>query len=197
MPNKFVPHRFAAIKGNGATVSHTFQGAPESTGFVVMKKDSPMKINANTSEIDATQFFHDEEFERNFPGVKVPPPCFLASGAKIIAHEPNKSLTVAFPVRSEQTNPVGSLQGGILASFFDNTFGPLSFATMRKPCVSIDMTVNFVRPAMPGESVVVRAEFKSKSRKLIQLYAEAHNEKQKLIATATTNMLVYDNREKE
>ncbi len=151
-----------------------------------------MKPNSDTGEIDATQFFHDEEFERNYPGVKVPPPCFLASGAKIIAHEPNKSLTVAFPVSIEQTNPVGSLQGGILASYFDNTFGPLSFATMRRHCVSIDMTVNFVRPVWPGETVVVRAEFKSKSRKLIQLYAEARNEKQKLIATATTNMLVYD-----
>ncbi len=154
-----------------------------------------MNSNTDKGEIDAAQFFHDEEFERNFPGVKVPPPCFLASGARILSHEPNKSLTVAFPVTVDQTNPVGSLQGGILASFFDNTFGPLSFATMRKPCVSIDMTVNFVRPALPGETVAVQAEFKSKSRKLIQLYAEARNEKKKLIATATTNMLVYDNRE--
>ncbi len=156
-----------------------------------------MNPDTITGGIDAARFFHDEEFERKFPDVKVPPPCFLASGAKIIAHEPNKSLTVAVPVSEEQTNPVGSLQGGILASYFDNTFGPLSFATMRRPCVSIDMTVNFVRAVRPGETVLVRAEFKSKSRKLIQLYAEAHNEKQKLIATATTNMLVYDNREKE
>ncbi len=154
-----------------------------------------MDPNTDPDEIDAVRFFHDEEFERNFPDVKVPPPCFLASGAKIIAYEPHQSLTVAFPVAQEQANPVGTLQGGILASFFDNTFGPLSFATMRKPCISIDMTVNFVRPALPGEAVVIRAEFKSKSRKLIQLYAEAHNVKQKLIATATTNMLVHDNRE--
>lgn len=153
-------------------------------------------IKGIKNEIDAAQFFHDEEFERNFPNVKLPPPCFLESGARILAHEPNRSLTVAFPVKEEQTNPVGSLQGGILASFFDNTFGPLSFATMGKPCVSIDMTINFVRPALPGETVIICAEFKSKSRRLIQFYAEARNDKQKLIATATTNMLVYDNRDK-
>ena len=142
--------------------------------------------------IEAAEFFHDGEFERNYPGVKVPPPCFLASGAKIIAHEPNQSLTVAFLVREEQTNPVGSLQGGILSSFFDDTFGPLSFRTMRKPCVSIDMTVNFIRQVRPGETVVIRAEFKAKSRSLLQLYGEAHNEKNKLIATATSNMMVYE-----
>ena len=144
------------------------------------------------SEIDAAKFFHDEEFHQKYPDVKVPPPCFLSSGARIVAHEPNTSLTIMFPVSEEQTNPVGSLQGGILASYFDNTFGPLSFATMRKPCVSIDMTVNFIRPVRPGEMVTIRAEFKSRSRKLIQLYGEAHSEKNKLIATATTNLMVYE-----
>ena len=142
--------------------------------------------------VDMNLFFHDEEFERNYPGVKAPPPCFIASGAKIIAHEPNKSLTVAFPVREDQTNPVGSLQGGILASFFDDTFGPLAFRTTRKPCVSIDMTVNFIRQARPGESVVIKAEFKSKSRTLLQLYGEAYNGKNKLVATATSNMMIYE-----
>ena len=154
-----------------------------------------MNTNADIGAIDTEQFFHNEEFERKFPTIKMPPPCFLVSGAKIIAHEPNKSLTVVFPVKEEQTNPVGFLQGGILSSFFDNTFGPLSFATMRKPCVSIDMTVNFTRLVRPGENVVVKAEFKSKSKKIIQLYAEAHNGKQKLIGTATSNLMVYESLE--
>ena len=148
--------------------------------------------SAGKGQVDTTAFFHDEEFQRKYPGVKVPPPCFLSSGAKLLAHEPNKSLTVAFPVNDDQTNPVGSLQGGILASYFDNTFGPLSFATMRKPCVSIDMTVNFIRPAFPGETVVIRVEFKAKGRKLLQMYGEARNEKDKLIATATTNLMVHE-----
>lgn len=141
--------------------------------------------------VDTASFFYNEEFQEKYPNVKVPPPCFLASGAKILGHEPNKSLTIAFPVREEQANPVGTLQGGILASFFDNTFGPLSFATMRKPCVSIDMNVNFIRPARPGETVVIRAEFKAKGRKLLQMYGEARNEKDKLIATATSNLMIY------
>ena len=142
--------------------------------------------------VDTSSYFHDQEFQEKYPDVKVPPPCFLASGAKILAHEPNKSLTIAFPVREDQANPVGTLQGGILASFFDNTFGPLSFSTMRKPCVSIDMTVNFIRPARTGETVVVRAEFKAKGKKLLQMYGEAHNEKDKLIATATSNLMIYE-----
>lgn len=141
---------------------------------------------------DINLFFRDEKFESKYPGMKMPPPCFISSGAKIIAHEPNKSLTVMFPVREDQTNPVGSLQGGVLGSFFDDTFGPFAFRTMRKPCVSIDMTVNFVRQARPGETVLIRAEFKSKSRTLLQLYGEAYNGSNKLIATATSNMMIYE-----
>ena len=154
-----------------------------------MSNDDAVKM---TGETDTRLFFHDDEFERKYPGVKAPPPCFIASGARIISHEPNRSLTVTFSVRENQTNPVGSLQGGILASFFDDTFGPLAFRTMRKPSVSIDMTVNFIRQARPGETVVVRAEFKSRSRTLLQLYGEAYNGKNKLVATATSNMMIYE-----
>jgi len=143
-------------------------------------------------KVDMNLFFHDEELESKYPGVKAPPPCFIASGAKIIAYEPNKSLTVVFPIREDQANPVGSLQGGVLASFFDDTFGPLAFRTTRKPCVSIDMTVNFIRQVRPGESVVIKVEFKAKGRTLLQLYGEAYNDKNKLVATATTNMMIYE-----
>jgi hypothetical protein len=65
-----------------------------------------------SGNVDMNLFFHDAEFESKYPGVKAPPPCFIASGAKIIAYEPNKSLTVAFPIREDQTNPVGSLRAG-------------------------------------------------------------------------------------
>lgn len=141
-------------------------------------------------DADLSLFFRDQKFERTYPGVKIPPPCFIASGARIIAHEPNRSLAVEFTVREDQTNPLGSLQGGILASFFDDTFGPLAFRTTGKPCISIDMTVNFVRQVRPGEAIVVRAEFKSKSRTLLQLYGEAHTSRNKLVATASSNMMI-------
>jgi len=51
----------------------------------------------------------------------------------------------------------GTLKGGILCSFIDDAFGTLCFASLRKPCVSIDMTVNFIRPAKPGACSAARA----------------------------------------
>ncbi len=141
---------------------------------------------------DFSKFFLDPEFTTRYPGITLPPPTFAAAEGKILSYEPGKRISLAFPVREFQTNPVGTLQGGILASFFDDAFGSLSFASLRKPCVSIDMTVNFIRPIKPGASVIIRAEFKAKGRKLLQLSAEAFVDNEKLAATATSNLMVYE-----
>lgn len=141
---------------------------------------------------DYSNFFHDKEFQARYPDIKTPPPSFASSGARILSFESGRSIVLAFPVREHQTNPIGTLQGGVLCSFIDDAFGTLSFASMRKPCVSIDLSVNFIRPVRPGELVSVRAEFKAKSKKLLQLSAEAHNGKGKLVATATSNLMVHE-----
>jgi len=122
----------------------------------------------------------------------MPPPSFRASGARIVSFETGKSLTLDFSVREDQTNPIGTLQGGILCSFFDDVFGTLSFASLRRPCITIDMNVNFIRGARPGETVRIRAVFRSKTRTVLQLQAEAYNDKEKLLATASSNLLVME-----
>lgn len=147
-------------------------------------------MNNIKPDADYSDFFPDEEFRNKYPDFKMPPPSFIASGAKIISFKTGRHITLAFLTREDQTNPIGTLQGGILASFFDDAFGTLSFASMKRPCVTIDIMVNFVRPVKAGDTVMVRAEFKSRARKLLWLSAEAFNEKEKLIATATSNLMV-------
>ncbi|MDP3180026.1 MAG: PaaI family thioesterase [Spirochaetaceae bacterium] len=141
---------------------------------------------------DSEAFFRSGNFGSSHPDLRIPPPSFRESGATIVAHEPNESLTVKFSVREGQTNPVGFLQGGILCSFFDDSFGPLAFATLKKPCLSIDMNITFVRATKPGDCLTIVARIISKTRKLLQMSAEARNERGKLVATATSNLLVYE-----
>lgn len=143
-------------------------------------------------ENDFSKFFGDSEFVTKYPDLKLPPPTFVAHQGSILSFEPGKSISLVFPVHEVQLNPIGTLQGGILSSFFDDAFGVLCFASLRKPCVSIDMTVNFVRPIKPGAFVTIHAEFKAKGRKLLQLSAEAFTSNEKLAATATSNLMVYE-----
>jgi len=141
---------------------------------------------------DYSNFFIDPVFTEKYPAVKLPPPTFVAHAGKILSFEAGKNISVAFPVREFQTNPVGTLQGGILSSFIDDAFGMLCFASLHKPCVSIDINVNFIRPVKPGLFVVIRADFKAKGRKLLQVSAEVVSGNEKLVATATSNLMVYE-----
>jgi len=144
------------------------------------------------ADADYSQFFQDAEFKTRYPDLELPPHSFILSKAKIISFESGSSIVLAFPVCDNQTNPIGTLQGGILCSFFDDAFGTLSFASVRKPCVSIDLNVNFTRTVKPGETVTIRAELKAKTRKTLHLYAEAFNGNRKLVATATSNLMVFE-----
>jgi uncharacterized protein (TIGR00369 family) len=140
---------------------------------------------------DYSSFFLDPEFAK-YPNVRLSAPSYVANEGKILSFESSKRISVAFPVSELQTNPVGMLQGGILSSFFDDAFGCLCFASLHKPCVTIDMTVNFIRPVKPGSFVVIYAVFNARGKKLLQLSAEAVNSNEKLVATATSNWLVYE-----
>jgi uncharacterized protein (TIGR00369 family) len=141
---------------------------------------------------DYSAFFNDPVLTEQYPDVKLPAPTYVAHEGKIILFESGKRISVAFPVSEFQMNPIGTLQGGILSSFFDDAFGCLCFASLRKPCVTIDMTVNFIRPVKPGSSVIIHAVFKARGRKLLQVSAEAVNGNEKLVATATSNWMVYE-----
>ncbi len=146
---------------------------------------------APTPDKDYADFFLDPELAKH-PGLKLPSAIFAAHQGKILSFVSGKSISIAFPVSELQTNPIGTLQGGILSSFFDETFGCLCFASLHKPCVTIDMTVNFIRPVKPGSFVVIHAAFKARGKKLLQLSAEAVNGKEKLVATATSNWIAYE-----
>lgn len=121
--------------------------------------------------------------------LELPPPSFVANKADILIFEPGKTMTVAFPVQAGQLNPMGYLQGGVLGSFIDDVFGSLTFASFGKATLSLDLNVNFIRGVRVGQTVKVRADVKSRGMRALSLYAEAFNEREKLIATSTSNVL--------
>jgi uncharacterized protein (TIGR00369 family) len=148
--------------------------------------------NGPTPDQDYADFFRDPAWADNHPGINLPPATFVAHQGKILSFASGQSLSVVFPVGEAQTNPVGTLQGGILSSFFDDAFGMLCFASLHRPCVTIDLSVNFIRPVKLGSFVIIHAVFKGRGRKLLQVSAEAVNGDEKLVATAASNLLVFE-----
>lgn len=122
--------------------------------------------------------------------ITVPPPSFTDMDASIESYEKNKSIVVAFPVKLNQTNPMGFMQGGYIAAAFDNAFGPLSYLVAKKPTTTIDMNIQYIRSVKVKQTILVKATIEAMGFSTIHMTAEMKTEKGKLLATATTNLLI-------
>ena len=62
------------------------------------------------------------------------------------------TIKVRFEARPEFTNPLGNIQGGILASMLDDTMGPALVATLPPGqfAPTLEMKVSYVAPAKVG-----------------------------------------------
>lgn len=62
------------------------------------------------------------------------------------------TITVRFEARAEFTNPLGNVQGGIVAAMLDDTMGPALVATLPPDqfALTLEMKVSYFAPATVG-----------------------------------------------
>ncbi len=92
--------------------------------------------------------------------LKLPPPIFNEMNGEFIDLDMNaKTMTVRFPVQERYQNPMGYMQGGMIAAAIDNAIGPLSFM-VAAPNVTKTMEVTYLRP-IPATvtQITVKAAF--------------------------------------
>jgi uncharacterized protein (TIGR00369 family) len=118
-------------------------------------------------------------------GATFPPNCFISMKAEFVTYDSRQSLTVTVPVLEESLNPMRTMQGGFLVAAFDNAFGPLSYLAARAPCVTVNLTTQFLRPVEVGDHLTVHAKVVSRGMQVLHMTAEAFNSKNKLVAVAS------------
>ncbi|AOP35542.1 thioesterase [Leptospira tipperaryensis] len=122
--------------------------------------------------------------------LEVPPKSFKEMKGEFLEIE-SKRILVRFPYDARFANPIGMFQGGMLCTALDNTFGPLSYITAKRPCVTTDLSTQFFRSFAPrDEYIEIEARVVAKSPAMLTMLAEVRNPKKKLIATSTTSMLI-------
>jgi uncharacterized protein (TIGR00369 family) len=58
---------------------------------------------------------------------------------------------------TQHLNPAGVVHGGAIATLIDHTLSTIGWeATGRKPCITVQMNVNFLEPALQGHFLVAR-----------------------------------------
>lgn len=94
------------------------------------------------------------------PGLRIPPPVFADMEAEVHDYVPGEAethlgarLTVAMPIRERYLNPMGHVQGGVIAAMIDNAVGPLSYL-VAPPSATTHLSVTYLAPVTPDQGTV-------------------------------------------
>ena len=165
----------------------TGTGAIYAVTIYIQSHDPDNPMNATLDQ----NFNNMAEIMGNPEGIKLPPNCFLEMKGKFIEHRVNQSLKVSFPIEERFYNPAGYLLGGMLSAFFDNTMGPLSYLTAKRPTTSLDLNVTFIRSIKKDDGdLLVEAIIIKHTKRFIIFEGKAYNSAGELIATATSRMMI-------
>lgn len=127
--------------------------------------------------------------------LRIPPPVFEDMQGEIVAYEPDQSLTVRFPVMERYENPMGYMQGGMVAAAADNVLGPLAYL-VAPPSVTTHMLVEYVRPVKRRyDTILVEARVTHKTHKQLFLTATITNERGQLLARCHATQSVVGRRQ--
>ena len=127
--------------------------------------------------------------EARASGVQIPPNSIQESRATFLEYESRKRLLSEFPAQEKHANPLGMLQGGIIAALIDDTMGPLSFAAVRGPTTTLNLSVNYLRSVKCPDRVRVEARVTGRGRQVLHMEADVFDSRGRLVATSTSTVL--------
>ena len=123
--------------------------------------------------------------------LKIPPPVFVEMGGEFVDFNmAKKSLTVRFPVQERYQNPMGYMQGGVIAAAVDNVIGPLSFM-VAPPSVTKTLEMVYLRPILPSiDEITVVARLAEEDGRELLFEAEVRRGTDTVLAKATSRNVV-------
>ncbi|HWP97859.1 MAG TPA: PaaI family thioesterase [Syntrophomonadaceae bacterium] len=112
---------------------------------------------------------------------------------EFVEYVEGESLTYNYPVLEIYSNPRKSMQGGFIGAAFDNTFGGLVIlSTGRYEIATVDLCVSYHCPIFENDVMMVRVNMKSLGKTIAYLTGEAFDSRGRLIASATTNIMLLE-----
>lgn len=126
-------------------------------------------------------------------------PCSRTLGFELVSLDiPKGETIVRFGALDTLFNPMGSVQGGMLAAMLDDAMGMLAMVKLagRGMPNTIDLNVQYLRPIRKGE-ITVKARIVSMGRNTIFMEAELFDNRQKLAARAITSLAIIRNQKGE
>ena len=111
--------------------------------------------------------------------------CGLIKPAFASCNYEEGSLIMSYPAQSWERNPLGRMQGGIIATLIDFTAGCLSVYESHDMPLTVSLQISYLRPGPLDGQVFVKARNTKAGKHLIHTFVEvwAEAEPDKIIAT--------------
>lgn len=126
-----------------------------------------------------------QAFRQQHPELQVPPPIFAEMEAEVVAYDAEAQLLrIRMPVQARFQNPMGAMQGGMIAAAVDNALGPLSFL-VAPPSVTAQLNVTYLRPITAASAFLeVEAGVTAHAGRQLLLTAQVFDAEGRLAAVA-------------
>ncbi len=115
-------------------------------------------------------------------------------GWELVTVDPDAgTIELEFTATDRFLNPVGVVQGGMLAAMLDDTLGPALVATLGPGqfAPTTDLHVQFLRPALPGR-LIGRGRVVRRGKQVAFLAGELLDESGAVVATAVATAQIRD-----
>jgi len=112
--------------------------------------------------------------------------CGLIKPQFVSCDDAEQTLVMSYPAQYWEQNPIGRMQGGVVAAILDFTGGCLAVYYGGKMAVTVSLQVSYLRAGPTQGNVLVKARLTKSGRTLLHAFAECWSEDApgKLIATA-------------
>lgn len=98
---------------------------------------------------------------------------------------------IRYKIRKEMTNPLGTIQGGVMAALIDDTMGLAFYSLFQQNMfTTTNLNVNYLFGAKEGEEVKVEAKVVRIGKKIANVECKVYNENEDVICTSTSNLVV-------
>lgn len=101
------------------------------------------------------------------------------------------TIRIGYTAKPEFANPMGNVQGGILTAMLDDTMGSLSVACLSEGqfAPTLELKTSFIAAARMG-GFVGSGRVVNRGKSVLFLEAQLHDEKGKLVASATATAYI-------
>lgn len=122
-----------------------------------------------------------------------PPKVAKMIPSKFIEYKKGQSIKFRFPILEKYNNPFDITFGGVFGMFFDSVFGPFSGLESSGPTSSLDLNITYIKSlSIADQYVDVTATINASSKSFFIVEGKMHNKDGKLMATATSRMMILD-----